>query len=209
MYLTLLRCQARGTATLESPPIGPHFDHKARITVFPKVEMSSEPPRGAAPTVDPAPLTTAPAASAVSSASPMTTMMDLLLFNMIQQQQQQLRAVPAVAVTAPVTAISAIPTHVPTTALHAPTSAPQSPAKYQLPDVSLVAFCERYSINAMDQERLEKLEFQPGDKIDNLSDDDWKTFAGFTSLSWRRIIEKNQTFIRDARSGVWAVALAV
>ena len=85
-------------------------------------------------------MTIAPAASPISSSSSMKMMMDLLLFNIIQQQQQQLNSthalVPAAPIPAPVTAMSAIPMHVPTAATLSPVSAPQSPAKYQLPDVS-------------------------------------------------------------------------
>jgi hypothetical protein len=139
-----------------------------------------------------------------------TSLYDIMLLNMIQQQQQQLRSTvtypqpPGLFSTPPASAIAA-PTVLPTvTQVPSVLSAPQSPAKFQLPDVSLAAFCQRYSVNATDQERLEKLEYQPGDKIDNLPEDDWKTFAGFTSLSWRRIVDKNYTFVRDARNGHWA-----
>lgn len=115
--------------------------------------------------------------------------MDLLMMNMIQQQQQQLR----VPVTPGVTAVP-VPVVL---------SAPQSPVKFQLPDISLAAFCQRYNISSMDQERLEKLEFLPGDKIDKLPEVDWKTHAGFTALSWQQIVDKNRSFERDARNGLW------
>ena len=156
-------CQARSTATLDLPPIVPHFNHKSRIREDPKAAKICEPLHDVSPHCDPAPLASAiaPAASPISSSSSMKTMMDLLLFNMIQQQQQQLNSaralIPAAPIPALVTAMSAIPMHVPTAATLAPVSAPpvsasQSPAKYQLPDVSLVAFCECYGINALDQE---------------------------------------------------------
>ena len=146
-------------------------------------------------------MTIAPAASPISSSSSMKMMIDLLLFNTIQQQQQQLNSayalVPAAPIPAPVTAMSAIPMHVPLL-LHFL----QCLLLNHLLNISfqmfLVAFCEHYGINALDQERLEKLEFQPGSKIDNLPDDNWKSFAGFTSLSWQHIIEKNQAFIHNA-----------
>ena len=113
------------------------------------------------------------------------------MLNMIQQQQQQLHvsAAPGVA-----TGPQAVPVVI---------SAPQSPVKFQLPDISLAAFCQRYNINSMDQERLEKLEFLPGDKIDKLPEMDWKTHAGFTALSWQQIVDKNHSFERDARNGYW------
>ena len=155
--------QACSTATLDLPPIVPHFDHRSCIREDPKAAKIHELLCDVSPHCDPAPLasTIALAASPISSSSSMKTMMDLLLFNMIQQQQQQLNSaralVPAAPIPALVTAMSAIPMHVPTAATLAPVSAPpvsasQSPAKYQLPDVSLVAFCECYGINALDQE---------------------------------------------------------
>ena len=129
-----------------------------------------------------------------------TSLLDILIFNMIQQQQQQLRAT-AMHPQPPGVFVPTAPTapQVPSAS-----SAPQLPAKFQLPDVSLSAFCQRYNINATDQERLEKLEYQPGDKIDGLPEADWKILAGFTSLSWRRIVDKNSNFICDARNGLWA-----
>ena len=153
-------CQARSTATLDLPPIVPHFNHKSRIREDPKAAKICEPLHDVSPHCDPAPLASAiaPAASPISSSSSMKTMMDLLLFNMIQQQQQQLNSaralIPAAPIPAPVTAMSAILVYVPIAATLAPVSAPQSPAKYQLSDVFLVAFCEHHEINALDQEQL-------------------------------------------------------
>jgi hypothetical protein len=72
-----------------------------------------------------------------------------------------------------------------------------------MPDIPLATFCERYNITSTDQERLEKLEFLPGDRIDKLSEADWKVHAGFTALSWQRIIDKNNNFQCDARNGLW------
>lgn len=184
---------ARGTATVEKPPISSHFDFKSRI--LPKVT--------ARPPVEPVPVPAYPQTLPTTSQNTSSTsLVDILLINMIQQQQQQQLHLPVPpAYTPPVI----FPPSTVAPAVQAPSvfSAPQSPAKFQLPNVTLMAFCERYNINATDQQRLEKLEFQPGDKIDNLPDDDWKTFAGFTSLSWRRIVDKNGIFLRDARNGLW------
>ena len=157
--------------------------------------------------ISPAPVTSAAPTIPIAPATPASTSLyDIMLLNMIQQQQQQLRSTVTYP-QPPALAASAIPapTVLPTvTQVPSVLSAPQSPAKFQLPDVSLAAFCQHYSVNAIDQERLEKLEYQPGDKIDSLPEDDWKTFAGFTSLSWRRIIEKNYSFVHDAQNGHWA-----
>jgi hypothetical protein len=113
-----------------------------------------------------------------------------------QQQQQQLRA-------STPSQVGVLPTHnqapVPGTA-----SLPQSPARNEIPEISLTSFCQHYNVNAVDQERLQQLEFMPGDKISNLPEADWKA-SGFTALSWQRVIAKNNNFLRDARNGLWNV----
>lgn len=73
---------------------------------------------------------------------------------------------------------------------------------FERPDVLLEEFCRYYGVNATDQARLARLEFEPGDEIDTLPEDDWKA-AGFTTLAWRRIISKNNAFISDSRGGLW------
>lgn len=75
---------------------------------------------------------------------------------------------------------------------------------FELPfALSLEAFCLQYGVNATEQERLGRLEFQSGDEIETLPEDDWKGFAGFTTLAWRRVIAKNNAFISDSRGGLW------
>ncbi|KAF8151377.1 hypothetical protein B0H34DRAFT_861891 [Crassisporium funariophilum] len=210
---------ARGTATLEKPPISGHFNYSARILDVPK--RAEYMPLPLALTMAPAPLVTTPIApvpQALPTASTTlggTSLVDLMVLNMMQQQQQQQQYwppfpyygpyphpsgfSPAPSVVTPPTVPSA-PAQAPNLAVK---SAPQSPANFQLPNVSLPAFCERYNVNAVDQERLEKLEFQPGDKINTLPEAKWKTFAGFTSLSWCRILDKNHMFVHNARTGQW------
>ncbi len=78
-----------------------------------------------------------------------------------------------------------------------PTSLFEPPVSLSLED-----FCWRYEVNATDRKRLACLEFQPGDEIETLPEDDWKGFAGFTTLAWRRIIAKNKEFISDSQAGL-------
>ena len=85
----------------------------------------------------------------------------------------------------------------------APTGTGDSaPPPLERSDVLLEEFCRYYEVNATDQERLARLEFEPGDEIDSLPEDDWKG-AGFTTLAWRRVVAKNNAFIDDSRSGLW------
>ncbi|KJA28911.1 hypothetical protein HYPSUDRAFT_627129 [Hypholoma sublateritium FD-334 SS-4] len=96
------------------------------------------------------------------------------------------------------------PTPPPASAVPAAATAPTGgpiPA-LEPPDVLLEEFCRYYGVNATDQARLARLEFEPGDEIETLPEEDWKN-AGFTTLAWRRIIAKNNTFISDSRDGLW------
>ncbi len=89
---------------------------------------------------------------------------------------------------------------VPTSAVHAQSisaSVFEPPVAFLLDD-----FCRRYEVNATDRKRLARLEFQPGDEIETLPKDDWKDFAGFNTLAWRRIIAKNKAFISDSKGGL-------
>ena len=89
---------------------------------------------------------------------------------------------------APAPAVRAVPT---------PASVFELPVSFSLED-----FCWRYEVNATDRKRLARLEFQPGDEIETLPEDDWKGFAGFTTLAWRRIIARNKAFISDSQGGL-------
>lgn len=102
-------------------------------------------------------------------------------------------------------------------ALEAPMAVPAAPASstialapavpmadsVTIPNVSLDQFCARYRVDPKDRERLEKMEFCPGDDLDSLGPDDWRVFGGFAALSWARFKAKNQEFIRDVQLGKW------
>ncbi|KAF8914397.1 hypothetical protein CPB84DRAFT_1759153 [Gymnopilus junonius] len=69
-----------------------------------------------------------------------------------------------------------------------------------LPLVPLKVFCDHYRLDQKVQARLEKMEFQPGDPIEDV--DSWKEY-GFQEISWNRVKAANQLFINQARAGMW------
>jgi len=79
------------------------------------------------------------------------------------------------------------------------------PRQLNIPEISLDQFCTRYRIEEKDRVRLEKMEFHPGDPLDDLGPDEWKDFGGFPQLSWSRIKAKNQEFISHVEQGLWNV----
>jgi hypothetical protein len=161
---------------LETPPASSHFDHKQRI----------HPPKSVAPaaaTYEPN-ITTTPVITA-----PSPSLMDLFMLSMMQQQQQRfafsstpppLQPQPAIAGSAP------------------------SPTKHKHHKVLLDEFCTHYLVPAVDQERLEKLEFRPGNNISKLEREDWQGQAGFSKLAWDRMLGKHAEFLNDVKLGVWA-----
>ena len=119
---------------------------------------------------------------------------------MLQQQQAVLAPKP-IAAADPV----ALPTApaLPVSSNLAPAPTALASGSLVIPNVSLDDFCARYSIELKDRERLEKMEFQPGDNINDLEADEWRLFGGFPALSWGRIKAKNQEFLRDVQLGIW------
>lgn len=120
---------------------------------------------------------------------------------MLQQQQQnhyQQPQQPLAFLPAPIPAV--LPPVNPSPAL----SAPSSPAKISHRAVSLEEFCAYYDI-IQHCERLQKLEYEPGDKgITSLGRDEWQQFAGFSRLAWEKVLTKHKQFMKDAQAGLWA-----
>jgi hypothetical protein len=56
------------------------------------------------------------------------------------------------------------------------------------PDVGVHEFCEAYGIGMEEEQCLEKLGFQMGDKLDDVVDQEWKE-AGFKPLAWKRVLK--------------------
>lgn len=177
--------QARQTATLEMPPVSAHFDQKQRIYP-PKATRSKATSEGSedAPTI-PSPT---PNPGPVPTVTP--SIVELLMVNLLQQQQAQLRF------------INPQPQQLSESATVV--STPPSPNKLRHRVVTLDEFCNYYSVSTADRERLEKLEYTPGDAINKLEREDWQGQASFSKLAWTRMLEKHQAFLKDIRNGVWA-----
>jgi hypothetical protein len=170
---------------LERPPESKHFDKSASITA-PNTKNTNE--------VIPTPAVAAPPAAPTTNTS---NLIELLLVGMLQQQQAVMVPKPA-ALEVPV-AVPAAPAS--STIALAPTI--PTADSLTIPDVPLDDFCAHYHVDPKDRERLEKMEFCPGDDLDSLGPDDWKVFGGFAALSWARFKAKNQQFICDVQLGKW------
>lgn len=125
------------------------------------------------------------------------------MLNMLQAQTQQQAHFSALSYphlpasgVQPSTSI-AIPAH---TTSPAPTSPAPRPVHRQ---VTLDEFSAHYSISLADRERLDKLEYCPGDALEKLDREDWQGQAGFSKLAWCRMLDVHRTFMRDVKQGIW------
>jgi hypothetical protein len=70
--------------------------------------------------------------------------------------------------------------------------------------VPLTNFCTRYFISDSDQQKLQELEYQPGDKsVKNLEEKEWKEGAKFSALGWRGFLAAHRQFCKDVKEGLW------
>jgi hypothetical protein len=96
----------------------------------------------------------------------MSNLIELLLVSMLQQQQAAMvpklpvLEVPVAVPAAPASSTIALAPIVPTA------------DSLTIPDVPLNDFCAHYHVDPKDREHLEKMEFCPGDDLDNLGPDD-------------------------------------
>ena len=70
-------------------------------------------------------------------------------------------------------------------------------------DVSLSDFCTKYRLSAHTKERLEELDYLPGNKVvESLSEADWKE-AGLSVLASRSFLAAHLDFCEAIGTGVW------
>ncbi|KAF7371778.1 hypothetical protein MVEN_00034400 [Mycena venus] len=183
---------ARGTAKLTEAPSSTQFDIKNRI----KSHTAAAPPPHIPPTTVTA---THPAPTQAFSSEKLVEMLAMSI--MLQQQQQHHHQQPQQPFPFPP---APMPTPVlPLVNLSPVSSAPPSPAKVAHRAVSLEEFCTHYDI-MQHHERLQKLEYEPGDKgITSLGRDEWQQFAGFSKLAWDKVLTKHKELMKDAQAGLW------
>ncbi|KAF8209767.1 hypothetical protein K438DRAFT_1959998 [Mycena galopus ATCC 62051] len=176
---------ACGTATIDKAPVSTQFDIKYRLK---------------APSIA-APLPVAPLLPQHGpNPTPSSTdkILELLAMSMTMQQQQynQPQHQPIPMTLPPVRVTPSNPSPIP--------SAPPSPVKLAHRAISLAEFCTYYDIE-QHFEKLEKLEYEPGDGgIITLGWDDWQQVAGFSKLAWDKVLSKHKQFVKDIQAGVWA-----
>ncbi|KAI6150461.1 hypothetical protein BKA82DRAFT_4352310 [Pisolithus tinctorius] len=78
-----------------------------------------------------------------------------------------------------------------------------SPSSTMTHNVSLSEFCTKYRLSAHTQEKLEKLDYIPGNKVvESLSEADWKD-SGLSVLASRSFLAVHRKFCEAIRAGTW------
>jgi hypothetical protein len=184
--------------------VSSYFDIKQRIQP-PKIPVK-EAETFIAP---PPPVTAPPPTPSATTAAPTTSsLLELVMLNMLQTQAQNQAHFGAFGYPHLPQASSGVQPSTPI-AIPARTTSPvpTSPGPKPVhPKVSLDEFCTHYSISLADRERLDKLEYCPGDAIEKLDREDWHGEAGFSKLAWCRMLDVHRTFMRDVKKGVWLPA---
>ena len=68
-------------------------------------------------------------------------------------------------------------------------------------NVSLAEFCVEYRISKSDEEKLERLEYRPGDwNVERLDEKDWREFGSFTRLGWENFLSAHRRFCTAIKS---------
>ncbi len=73
------------------------------------------------------------------------------------------------------------------------------------PDVLLEEFCRYYGVNATDQARLSRLEFEPGDEIDSLPGGRLEGLCGIYDACVEAHIAKNQALFLISQGGLFGL----
>jgi len=79
---------------------------------------------------------------------------------------------------------------------------PQSPGiATTAHNVSLAEFCAEYRISKSDKEKLERLEYCPGDRnVEWLDEKDWREFGSFIRLGWENFLAAHRRFCTAIKS---------
>ncbi|PBK91211.1 hypothetical protein ARMGADRAFT_1031896 [Armillaria gallica] len=183
--------RARGTASEDSPPNNAYFDAKKRLHP-PKTSDTN--PAAVKPVDSSAPLPIPSALTILNTPFGRNNILEYFLLQ--QQQQQQFQQMLQMQMQQNTCGPLGCPPSIP--------SAPPSPAKMPVvPIVLLETFCAHYGINDTDCDHLQELGYIPGNKdIKPLEHVDWNG-VGFLALSWRSILAKHDTFIKDIKLGLW------
>ena len=69
--------------------------------------------------------------------------------------------------------------------------------------IPLLSFCAKYGIADANQEKLARMEYQPGlASVEKAPEPYWKG-EGFTYLTWMSFIKAHKLFLKDVRNGKW------
>ncbi|KAI5991326.1 hypothetical protein EDC04DRAFT_2911601 [Pisolithus marmoratus] len=101
--------------------------------------------------------------------------------------------------------VAAVHTQPPATHLSRTASATSSsPGRTMAHNVTLSEFCGRYHISNADQEKLEILEYLPGNcAVEKLDDHEWRVVGKFSRLGWEVFLVAHRKFCRAIKAGTW------
>ncbi|EIN05459.1 hypothetical protein PUNSTDRAFT_137572 [Punctularia strigosozonata HHB-11173 SS5] len=64
--------------------------------------------------------------------------------------------------------------------------------------ISLKEFCDKYGLPESTKERLEEMEFMPGDSLSGVPESEWKA-VGFKLFSWNRVVRANTEYKKTVK----------
>ena len=72
-------------------------------------------------------------------------------------------------------------------------------------DVTLSEFCDRYHIPDGNKQKLELLEYHPGNPaVEKFDDHEWRTIGKFTKIGWEMFLAAHKKFCREIKAGTWS-----
>ena len=83
-------------------------------------------------------------------------------------------------------------------------STSSSPGRTMAHNVTLPEFCQKYHISDSDQEKLEALEYHPGNcAVEHFDDHEWRVVGKFSKLGWEAFLVAHRKFCRAIKAGTW------